>query len=54
MDKKKTSDAQLKAVKKWKNKNKELQKKYVLKSNCKRYLEEIEEVIKKAKKDLTI
>ena len=63
MDNKKTSEAQLKAVKKWKNKNKELQKKYVLKSNCTRYLkefaelsdlEEIEEVIKKAKKDLTI
>lgn len=61
MDNKKTSDAQLKAVKKWKDKNKELQKKYVLKSNCKRYirefaelsdLEEIEEMIKEIKKDM--
>lgn len=58
----KTSEAQRKANEKWKEKNKNLQKKYVLKSNCKRYikefaelsdLEEIEEVIKKAKKDLT-
>lgn len=58
----KTSEAQRKANEKWKEKNKNLQKKYVLKSNCKRYikefaeisdLEELEEMIKKAKKDLT-
>lgn len=58
----KTSEAQRKANEKWKDKNKNLQKKYVLKSNCKRYikefaeisdLEELEEMIKKAKKDLT-
>lgn len=57
----KTSEAQRKANEKWKEKNKNLQKKYVLKSNCKRYikefaevsdLEELEEMIKKAKKDL--
>lgn len=58
----KTSESQRKANEKWKEKNKNLQKKYVLKSNCKRYikefaeisdLEELEEMIKKAKKDLT-
>jgi hypothetical protein len=58
----KTTEAQRKANEKWKEKNKNLQKKYVLKSNCKRYikefaelsdLEELEEMIKKAKKDLT-
>lgn len=57
----KTTEAQRKANEKWKEKNKNLQKKYVLKSNCKRYikefaelsdLEELEEMIKNAKKDV--
>ena len=57
-----TTEAQRKANEKWKEKNKNLQKKYVLKSNCKRYikefaeisdLEELEEMIKNVKKDLT-
>ncbi|MDY3118528.1 MAG: hypothetical protein SOW18_03225 [Peptoniphilus sp.] len=49
--KKKTSEAQTRATEKWKEKNKEKQKKYVAKSGMRKYLaelietkEEIEEV----------
>lgn len=61
MEENKTSEAQLRAVARWKEKNKEKQKKYNYKSQCKRFiidyatekdLKDVERFVEERRKEL--